>query len=125
MPVFLDQRVLQRIRAEYLEMPGMKLTAGQLQRFCGIEQTVCKPILDALVKTGFRCLRHDGTYVRLTEGECLCHARRRLRDVRLFHRAGARPCGVVRSPDPGDAPQRHVWHSARDLDRQVRADHFR
>jgi len=68
MPVFLDQRAMERIRAEYLEMPGMKLTADQLQRFCGIERTVCKPILDALVKSGFLCLRHDGTYVRLAEG---------------------------------------------------------
>ena len=68
MPVFLDQRLLERIRAEYLEMPGMQLTANQLQRFCGIEQRVCKPILNALVKTGFLLLRHDGTYVRLTEG---------------------------------------------------------
>ena len=69
MPIFLDQRMLERIRAEYLEMPGMKLTAEQLQRFCGIEQTVCKPILDALVQTGFLCLKRDGTYVRLTDGE--------------------------------------------------------
>jgi len=68
MAVFLDQRTLERIRAEYLEMPGMKLTANQVQRLCGIEQAVCQPILDALVKTEFLRLRHDGTYVRLTEG---------------------------------------------------------
>ncbi len=43
MPILLDQRVLERIRAEYLEMPGLKLTADQLQRLCGIEQTICKP----------------------------------------------------------------------------------
>ena len=68
MPPFLDQRVLERIRAEYLEMPGMKLTADQLRRLCGIEPTTCKLALDALVKTGFLCLRHDATYVRPTEG---------------------------------------------------------
>jgi hypothetical protein len=54
-----DQRVLERLRAEYLEMPGMKLR---------IEQTMCKLVLDALVKTSFLCLKSDGTYVRLPEG---------------------------------------------------------
>ena len=33
----LDQRVLERLRGEYLEMPGMKLTIEQVQRLCGIE----------------------------------------------------------------------------------------
>jgi hypothetical protein len=65
---FLDQRVVERLRAEYLEMPGMKLRIEQVQRLCGIEQTMCKLVLDALVKTSFLCLKSDGTYVRLTEG---------------------------------------------------------
>lgn len=29
---------------------------------------MCELVLDALVKTGFLCLKSDGTYVRLTEG---------------------------------------------------------
>jgi predicted transcriptional regulator len=65
---FIDQRVLDRLRAEHLEMPGMKLRIEQVQRLCGIEQTMCKLVLDALVKTGFLCQKSDGTYVRLTEG---------------------------------------------------------
>ena len=68
MTTFLDQRVLERIRAEYLEMPGMKLRIEQVQRLCEIEQTVCRLVLDALVKANFLCLKSDGTYVRLTEG---------------------------------------------------------
>jgi hypothetical protein len=68
MNTFLDQRVLERLRAEYLEMPGLKLRIEQVQRLCGIEQTMCRLILDALVKTRFLCLKSDGTYVRLTEG---------------------------------------------------------
>ena len=66
--IFLDQRVLDRIRAEYLEMPGMKLTPAQLQRLCGIEQTMCTLALESLVKAHFLTLKSDGTYVRLTEG---------------------------------------------------------
>jgi hypothetical protein len=65
---FLDHRVLERLRAEYLEMPGMKLTSEQIQRLCGIEPGICKPVLDALVKVRFLRLNSDGTYVRSTEG---------------------------------------------------------
>ena len=68
MSTFLDQRVLERLRAEYLEMPGLKLRIEQVQRLCGIEQTMCELVLDALVKAKFLCLKSDGTYVRLTEG---------------------------------------------------------
>lgn len=65
---FLDQRVLERLRAEYLEMPGLKLTIEQVQRLCGIDPRMCQPLLDALVKARFLRLNSDGTYVRLTEG---------------------------------------------------------
>jgi len=68
MNTLLDQRVLHRIRAEYLEMPGMKLRIEQVQRLCAIEPTMCKLVLDALVKARFLSLRSDGSYVRLTEG---------------------------------------------------------
>ena len=52
-------------------MPGMKLTSGQMQRLCGIDETMCIAILDSLVKTNFLSLKSDGTYVRLTEGRLL------------------------------------------------------
>lgn len=47
---FLDQRVLERLRAEHLEMPGMKLRIEQVQRLCGIEPQMCRLVLEALVK---------------------------------------------------------------------------
>src|SRR5258707_998084 len=31
----LDQSVLERLRGEYLEMPGMKLSIDQIRRLCG------------------------------------------------------------------------------------------
>jgi hypothetical protein len=65
---FVDRRVLERLRAEYLEMPGMKLRIEQVQRLCGIEPPMCRLVLDALVKERFLCLKPDGTYVRATEG---------------------------------------------------------
>jgi hypothetical protein len=68
MSTFLDYRVLERIRAEYLEMPDMKLRVEQVQRLCGVEPTMCTLVLDALVRANFLCLKSDGTYMRLTEG---------------------------------------------------------
>jgi hypothetical protein len=59
-----NQQVLERIRAEYLEMPGLTLKAGQIQRLCGVERQLCKDILDALVERKFLCLRSDGRYAR-------------------------------------------------------------
>lgn len=68
MTTFLDQRALERIRAEYLAMAGMKRRIEQVQRLCGIEQTMCGLVVDALVTANFLCLKADGTYVRATEG---------------------------------------------------------
>jgi len=60
--------VIQRVRAEYLEMPGLRLKAEQLQRLCGIERTMCEEALAELVSAKFLCVKPDGHYARLTEG---------------------------------------------------------
>ena len=57
-----------RIRAEYLEMPGLRLTLEQAQRLCGVERILCKTVLDALVEAKFLCVRPDGTYARAIDG---------------------------------------------------------
>jgi len=58
-----EQRAFERIRAEFLEMPGMRLTAEQVQRLCGIELQVCRAILSELVSAKFLRLESDGTYL--------------------------------------------------------------
>ena len=63
--------LLMRIRAEYLEMPGLRLTFEQLQRLCGIERGLCRTAIDALVDEKFLSLRPDGAYARLTDGKIL------------------------------------------------------
>jgi hypothetical protein len=60
--------IIKRIRAEYLEMPGLRLTIEQAQRLCGVDRSMCQAILDALVEAGFLCVKPDGTYARVTEG---------------------------------------------------------
>ena len=57
------EQILDRLRAEYREMPGMRLKLEQVQRLCGIEQRLCKVALEALVEAKFLRLRSDGTYV--------------------------------------------------------------
>lgn len=50
--------LLMRIRAEYMEMPGLRLTLEQAQRLCGIDRTLCKTALDALVEAKSDSLRN-------------------------------------------------------------------
>ena len=61
--------VVNRLRAEFLEMPGLRLTSGQVQRLCGVERTLCQRGLDLLVETKFLYVRPDGVYARTTDGE--------------------------------------------------------
>lgn len=58
-----------RIRAEYLEMPGLRLTLEQAQRLCGVERTACKAVLEELVDAEFLCKKANGAYARLSDGE--------------------------------------------------------
>ncbi len=59
--------VLKRIRAEYLEMPGLSLTVEQLQRLCGVDRPVCEMALEVLVTSGFLSMRADGAYARFRD----------------------------------------------------------
>ncbi len=56
-----------RIRAEFLEMPGLRLTADQAQRLCGVGRTICQMVLDELVNAKFLGVSTDGHYALLTE----------------------------------------------------------
>jgi hypothetical protein len=68
MGIPLHEQMLERIRAEYLEMPGLRLKREQVQRLCGIERSMCQVALDFLVKSSFLCVKSDGCYARLADG---------------------------------------------------------
>lgn len=68
------QQLLERLRAEFLEMPGLRLTREQIRRFCGLEPSACSAALKTLVEEQFLCAKPDGTYARMTEGE-VAHSR--------------------------------------------------
>jgi hypothetical protein len=57
--------VLQRIQGEYLEMPGLRLTAAQARRLWGLERDVCDALLAALVDARFLARTRDGAFIRL------------------------------------------------------------
>ena len=61
------QHKLKRIRAEYLEMPGLRLTLEQAQRLCGVELAMCTMVLDALVDERCLYLNSGGYYARPTD----------------------------------------------------------
>jgi hypothetical protein len=61
------QLTLQRLRGEFMEMPGLRLTVQQVQRLCGIEAAICKTMLDELVDAEFLCVKPDGRYSRAAD----------------------------------------------------------
>ena len=60
------RQAFERIRGEYREMPGMRLTLAQVERLSGVEISVCRLVLDDLVHTHILSVRPDGTYTRGT-----------------------------------------------------------
>ena len=65
--------VLTRLRSEFLEMPGLRLTTEQAGRLCGLERTLCQLVLDALVQSRFLHVSTGGVYARLTDGGLARH----------------------------------------------------
>ena len=59
--------VLQRIQGEFVEMPGLCLTAAQAQRLWGLDRDVCDALLGALVDAKFLFRTRDGAFVRLDQ----------------------------------------------------------
>jgi hypothetical protein len=55
---------LQIIRGEYLEIPGLKLTRDQIQRFWDLDAEDCQSVLDTLLREQFLDVADDGGFVR-------------------------------------------------------------
>lgn len=64
-------RVVDRVRAEFTEMPGMELTVPQAVRLWNLGADDCRSVLDALVDAGFltwtaqRTIRRTGSELTL------------------------------------------------------------
>jgi hypothetical protein len=58
------EEVIRRVQSEYIEMPGLRLTAAQAQRLWGLDRTACDTLLGALVDAKFLFRTRDGAFVR-------------------------------------------------------------
>jgi DNA-binding IclR family transcriptional regulator len=63
-----DEQILERIRGEFLEMPGLALTSPQARRLLGLDEQRCHRLLDRLVEIRFLRRTGTGQYARLTDG---------------------------------------------------------
>jgi hypothetical protein len=59
---------IERVRAEYREMPGLSLTIRQAERLWGLEPSACRALFDVLHASGFLRRTSNGGYVRADRG---------------------------------------------------------
>jgi hypothetical protein len=59
-------RLVRRIRSEFLEMPGLRLTPAQASKLWDVDRQTSEAILDVLAILGFLVKRTDGAYLRAT-----------------------------------------------------------
>jgi hypothetical protein len=60
------QTIVQNIRGEYLESPGLRLTAWQIQRLWNLDVSDCDVAVRMLVDARFLRVERDGTYARVS-----------------------------------------------------------
>jgi len=62
--VRLADEVLRRVKGEFLEMPGLRLTEKQARRLWNLDAAVCSALLDTLVASSFLIRTRDGAFMR-------------------------------------------------------------
>ena len=58
------QEVVRRVRGEFIEMPGLRLTPEQARRLWRLDELACDAVLGALVDARFLARTRDGAFVR-------------------------------------------------------------
>jgi hypothetical protein len=56
--------LVNRVRSEFIEMPGLRLRVDQAQRLWNLDRASCETVLHSLVEDKFLS-RVDGMYARL------------------------------------------------------------
>jgi Fic family protein len=59
----VNDALLQRIYDEFLEVPGLQLTAKQAQRVWGPDESTCQQLLESLVERKFLRRNERGMYM--------------------------------------------------------------
>ena len=65
LPLNTPESLLRRVRNEYFEMPGLKLTLRQASRLWGVDSATAEKIVYELERAGFLCRTGDGAYRRV------------------------------------------------------------
>jgi hypothetical protein len=63
----MHEDALRRVRGEYTEMPGLRLTPAQAQRLWGLDRAACDALLGALVDAKFLFQTRDGAFMRFDQ----------------------------------------------------------
>ena len=58
----IDTGMVERVRGEFLEMPGLSPTLAQASRLFALSAGECEQVLDVLLASGFLKLGRDGQY---------------------------------------------------------------
>jgi hypothetical protein len=64
-PSRMTDDTLRRVQGEFLEMPGLRLTAAQARRLWGLDSASCEALLGALVEAKFLFRTRDGAFIRV------------------------------------------------------------
>lgn len=56
--------VINRIRAEFEEMPGLRLTVPQAMKLWGLEREECERVVEALLQSAFLQLTPKGEVIK-------------------------------------------------------------
>ena len=62
------QKAIERMEAEYREMPGLTLTQRQAERLLGLDRRTCELALAALMRSSFLKQTPQGVYLRQRPG---------------------------------------------------------
>jgi hypothetical protein len=57
------ESLLARVRGEYFEMPGLRVTFAQACRLWQLDVSTCEMLLDRLIREGFLWKTNNGFYI--------------------------------------------------------------
>ena len=57
------ESLVARVRGEYFEMPGLRVTLEQACRLWQVDVSTCERLLEYLVRTGVLCTTDSGFYI--------------------------------------------------------------
>jgi hypothetical protein len=65
---FAEDTLMRRVRGEYREMPGMRLSVDQAMRMWVLDRDTCNRVLHSLVTAGFLEVDRTGRYTKAHGG---------------------------------------------------------